>query len=299
MTNQSIEEGWVVVPQVRALRETVYGVKTHYAVAGEGEPLVLVHGAGPGASGASGWANTIPALAQHFRVYAIDLIGFGYTDKPLVEYAFQTYVEHVAGFVDALNLGSIRIGGNSQGAYVAMKYTLDHPGRVQRAGLISTGTLAKALGLSDEGKAAALPRFDGTKETLRAFIEVIVNDPAKITDELIEARFAAASLPGHIEMFASIERYRKLMAQDSSFRQMYDVRARLPELKTPWCVIWGDADRSAPLDPLGNGMRALFPNVPFHVVAGAGHQVQNDKPDECNRILLDFFGADVREPVKA
>jgi pimeloyl-ACP methyl ester carboxylesterase len=299
MANQPFDEGWVVVPQVRALRETVYGMKTHYVVAGEGEPLVLVHGAGPGASGASGWANTIPALAKHFRVYAIDLIGFGYTDKPLVEYAFQTYVEHVAGFVDALNLGTVRIVGNSQGAYVAMKYTLDNPGRVQKIALISTGTLAKALGISDGGKAAALPRFDGSKETLRAFIEIIVNDPAKITDELIESRFAAASQPGHIEMFQSIERYRKLMAQDSSFRQVYDVRARLPELKIPWCVIWGGADRSAPLDPLGNGMRAMFPDVPFHVVEGSGHQVQNDKPEECNRILLDFFGADVREPVRA
>jgi pimeloyl-ACP methyl ester carboxylesterase len=288
------QSDWVIVPQVRALRETVYGVKTHYVVAGEGDPLVLIHGAGPGASGASGWANAIPALAQHFRVYAIDMIGFGYTDKPLVEYAFQTYVEHVAGFVDALNLGAVRLIGNSQGAYVAMKYTLDNPGRVNKIALISTGTLAKAMGISDGGKAARLPRFDGSKETLRAFIELIINDPAKITDELIESRFAAASLPGHIEMFDSIERYRKLMAEDSSFRQLYDVRARLPELKTPWCIIWGGADRTAPLDPLGNGMRALLPQVPFHVVEGSGHQVQNDKPEECNRILLDFFGVGSR-----
>jgi pimeloyl-ACP methyl ester carboxylesterase len=296
MANQVFQDGWVVVPQVRSLRETVYGVKTHYVVAGEGEPLVLVHGGGPGASGASGWANTIPALAQHFRVYAIDLIGNGDTDKPVISYSYQTFVEHVAGFVDALNLGQIRIVGNSQGAYIAIKYVLDNPGRVKQAGLISTGTLAKAVGIDDQGKAAPLPRFDGTKESLRAFIEVIVNDPARITDELINARFAVASQPGHREMFASIAKYRALMDQDGSHRQVYEVGERLRNLTVPWCLIWGGADRSAPLDPLGNGMHAMFPNVPFHAVEGSGHQVQNDKPEECNRLLLEFFGARVPQP---
>ncbi|HEY7065241.1 MAG TPA: alpha/beta hydrolase [Chloroflexota bacterium] len=287
------QEGWVVVPQVASMYETVYGVKTHYVHAGEGEPVVLIHGGGPGAGGESGWSNMLPALSPYFHVYAIDLIGSGLTDKPAIEYSFQTLVNHVAGFIDALNLNGVRMAGNSQGAYVAIKYTLDHPGRVKQAALISTGTLAQACGLSDEGKAAPLPRFDGTKETLRQFIEVIVNDPARITDELIASRFAVASLPGHREMQASLARLRQVMVDDPSQREVFDVRARLPLLKVPWCMIWGGADRSAPLDPLGNGMHALFPDVPFTVVEGSGHQVQNDKPAECNRLFLEFFGAPV------
>src|SRR5437773_12205153 len=102
-------DGWVVVDHVRGLRETVYGVKTHYVHAGEGEPVILIHGGGPGASGASGWANTIPALAEHFHVYAVDLIGNGETDKPLIEYSFQTLVNHVAGFVGALKFDQVRV----------------------------------------------------------------------------------------------------------------------------------------------------------------------------------------------
>src|ERR671933_1628607 len=121
MESQVWQDGWVVVPQVAAMRETVYGIKTHYVHAGEGEPVVLVHGGGPGAGGASGWGNTIPALAKQFHVSAIDLIGAGHTDKPLIEYSFQTLVEHVAGFVDALNLDRVRVVGNSQGAYVGIK----------------------------------------------------------------------------------------------------------------------------------------------------------------------------------
>jgi pimeloyl-ACP methyl ester carboxylesterase len=296
MAEQAFRSGWVVVPSVRSLRQTVYGVRTHYVEAGEGEPVVLIHGGGPGASGASGWANTIPALSPHYHVYAIDLIGAGETDKPVMDYSFQTLVEHTAGFIDALNLDRVRIMGNSQGAYVAMKYALDHPARVQQVALISTATLANALGLYDEGKATPLPRFDGSKESLRKFIEVIVNDPARITDQLIDTRFAAASQPGHREMLESLGRYRRLVTEDGSYRQVFDVKARLDQLTIPWCMIWGDADRSAPLDPLGQGMHRMYPEIPFHVVAGSGHQVQNDRPEECNRLLLDFFGAAARQP---
>ncbi len=271
------------------MRQTVYGVKTHYVHAGEGEPIVLIHGGGPGASGEAGWRITIPALAPYFHVYAIDLIGYGFSDKPLIDYSFQVEVDHVAGFIEALNLDRVRIGGNSQGAYVAIKYALDQPHRVKQAALISTGTLAMACGIETRSRGAPLPRYNGTRESIRKFLEVVVNDPARIADELVDARFKAASQPGHKEMHQSLGRYREVMANNSSERQVYDVRHRLPLLTVPWCMIWGGADQSAPLDPLGYGMHELFPEIPFHIVEDSGHQVQNDKPQECNRLLLDFF----------
>jgi pimeloyl-ACP methyl ester carboxylesterase len=286
---QMWHEGYVVVPSVAARDRTVYGIRTRYARAGEGEPLVLVHGGGPGASGVSGWSKTIPALCDRFAVYAVDLIGFGHTDKPNVEYSFQTLVNHLAGFIDVLGLDRVRLVGNSQGAYVAMKYTLDFPSRVEKAAAISTGTLANAVGIGHEGKGATLPPFDGSRESIRKFLEVIVNDPSKLTDELVDARYEAASLPGHAEMLRSLGRYRQLLLEDPGQRQVFDVTARLPLLNVPWCLLWGGEDRSAPLDPQGEGMRAMFPNVPFHVVEGSGHQVQNDMLDECNRLLRNWF----------
>lgn len=284
-----IKSGWVVVPAVRSLHETAHGVRTHYSYAGSGEPVVLVHGGGPGASGASGWANTIPALAERFTVYAIDLIGNGETDKPVMEYWLQTLVEHVAGFIDALNLRAVRICGNSQGAYVATKYVLDNPGRVASLAIISTGNLASACGISDGGKRAPLPRFDGKKETLRRFMEVIVNDKSKVTDELIDTRFEVAMRPGHREMMESIGRARRLTVENPLYHQAWYVGDRMKSLTLPYCFIWGAEDRSAPLDPLGLGLKALCPNAPFHVVQGSGHQVQNDKPEECNRLLIEHF----------
>lgn len=288
-TYTKFESGWVVVPQVRSLYETAYGVRTHYVTAGQGEPLIMIHGGGPGASGATGWANTIPELAKHFKVYAIDLIGNGDSDIPTMEYSLQTQVEHVAGFIDALRLNNVRIMGNSQGAYVAIKYVLDNPGRVKSAGLISTGNLASACGIEKGKGTSDLPRFDGTKESLKKFLLVIVNDPSKITDELLDARFAIASRPGHREMLQSIQRFRKLSLENPSVHQSWWVRERIMELKVPFNMIWGEMDKSAPLDPQGLGLKELLPHIPFHVVKGSGHQVQNDKPAECNKHLLDHF----------
>lgn len=289
----SFQSNWCVVPSVRSLYETAYGVKTHYVTAGEGEPIVLVHGGGPGASGSTGWTNTIPALAKHFRVYALDLIGNGDTDKPLMEYSLQTLVEHVAGFIDALNLKTVRILGNSQGAYVAIKYVLDNPGRVKSAALISTGNVATACGIESAAQTVArsgkLESFDGTRESLRSFMELIVNDKSKLSDELIELRFRNASKPGHKEMLDSLKRYRRLSADNSSFGQARRLRERLLALTIPYCILWGEHDRTAPLDPLGYGMKELLPHVPFHIIEGSGHQVQNDRADECNKILIDHF----------
>jgi len=285
----AFESNWVIVPQVRGLYETAYGVRTHYVCAGQGEPLLMVHGGGPGASGAVGWSNTIPALAKHFRVYALDLIGNGESDKPIMEYSLPTLADHVAGFVDALRLNNIRIMGNSQGAYVAMKYVLDNPGRVKGAAIISTGTLGTACGIDDRGDAAKLPRFDGTRAAMRAFLEIIVTDQSKVTDALLEARFAVATKPGHQEYLASLARYRKECEANSTIAQQWYVRERMQALKIPNIMLWGEKDRTAPLDPVGYKMRDLLPQIPFHVVKGSGHQVQNDQPEECNRLLVKHF----------
>lgn len=295
MSNYAVESNYCVVPVVRALYETAYGVKTHYVVAGQGEPIVLVHGGGPGAAGSTSWTNLMPVLAKHFRVYALDLMGFGDSDKPMVEYSLQAFVEHVAGFIDTLGLQNVRIMGNSQGAYVAIKYVVDNPGRVKSAAMISTGNVATACGLENTAERQARTgkfskHFDVTsKESIRAFMSMIVNDPSKITDELIDARYASASMPGHKHMMESMQRYRKLCDENSTFMQARNLREHLKALNIPCCILWGEDDRTAPLNPLGLAMRELLPQMPFHIIKGSGHQVQNDQPEVANRILLEHF----------
>ncbi|MBV9119293.1 MAG: alpha/beta fold hydrolase, partial [Chloroflexi bacterium] len=96
----------------------VNGIRTHYLEAGDGPPVVLVHGGGPGSSGQWGWFHTIPDLSKHFRVLAIDQLGFGETEKPAhLSYSHQDRVDHLAAFVDVLCLAPVNLVGNSMGAY--------------------------------------------------------------------------------------------------------------------------------------------------------------------------------------
>lgn len=271
----------------------VNGIRTHYVEAGEGDPVVLVHGAGPGAFGWSGWRQTIPALAKHYKVYALDTLGFGYTDKPTnIVYSDQACVDHLAGFIDALCIDKVNIGGNSRGAYMAAKYTLDHPDRVNRLLMVSSGSIAAAMGIerNDEQKGGLkrLQGYDGTPEAMRRFLEIIVNDHSKITDELVAQRVKMAAQPGHDYVHKSQKKYRDSLKDNPNEFQRFDMRHRLPLLTIPMVMIWGAKDSFAPASFSGD-LQKLLPNVVFKVLQNSGHQAQNDESDLFNQIALSFF----------
>src|SRR5437879_1640813 len=108
-------------------------VKTHYSEAGEdGPPVILLHGGGPGSSGEAGFGRMMSFLAGAHRVLAPDGVGgFGETDPaaPCPE-GMQSRVDQLEAFMDALCLVQVCLSGNSQGAWVAAKYALEHPDRV-------------------------------------------------------------------------------------------------------------------------------------------------------------------------
>lgn len=272
----------------------VNGVKTCYVEAGEGEPLVCIHGGGPGASGEHGFRNNIPALARRFRVIAPDMIGYGYTDKPPIQYWEQRLVEHLSNFIDALCLERVRMMGNSMGAYVAAKYTLDHPERVVKLLMISSGSIANAMGLprrteTDGMKAMAALRSGITRETMRALLETLVHQKQNITDDLIDSRIQAASLPGAMEAQRSHSEFRNQLKDNPDLQQLFDLTHRLPRLEIPSCLVWGKQDRFAPVEQAYE-LKKLLPKLrEFHILEHSGHQCQNDEVDRFNEIALKFF----------
>src|SRR5438309_1680977 len=108
---------------------TVYGAKIHYVEAGSGAPVILIHGL---ADTVTIWDPVIPALAARFRVIALDQIGFGRSDKPLLNYRVSTLVDFLNGFLTELKIERASPVGNSLGGWVAAAYALAHPERVER-----------------------------------------------------------------------------------------------------------------------------------------------------------------------
>jgi len=273
------------------------GVRTHYWWAGtDGPAVVLLHGGGPGSSGEAGWRFMLPALAEAgFRAFAPDQLGFGWTDArphawPVLGH--QSLVDHIHDFVETLCLDELFLVGNSQGAYVAAKYAIDHPERVRRLFLIASGTIATAMGVEWPGRDTnpgllAIRDYDYTPEGVRRFLETVVNNKASITDELCRARAEISNRPGIREATQAFQDYVARMQREPKLRQRFSLADALPKLAIPIKFVWGKQDSFAPVE-MGYALQQLLPHAEFEFIDG-NHQLQTDDPERVNRLVIEWF----------
>ena len=270
-------------------------IRTHYSEAGDnGPPVVLCHGGGAGSSGEAGFGKIMPALGTKFQVYAIDSVGgYGDTDPyfPCTE-GIQNRVDQLEAFIDTLCLDHVCLAGNSQGAWVVAKYTLEHPDRVRKLFLIASATITSAMGIKSpetEGM-RALRAYDGSRESMRRMLEALIYDKSQITDELVELRNASANRPGAAQARKIFQEGTQRLTRDPNLWLKYEMQHTLPRLTLPAMFVWGEEDRFAPVE-LGRALEKLLPNIPFRYIPKAGHQVQNDQPEIVSQFMLDFFGS--------
>jgi len=235
-------------------------------------------------------------LADDFRCIAPDSIGgFGLTDPyAKAPHGLNSRAEHTADVIDALCLDKITILGNSQGAFTAAQYALTHPERVEKMILVSSLTIANAFGIKQAPNAAmkALGGYDGTREAMRRLLEALIIDKARITDKLIDERQTAATRPGALEAFQAFGAAIARMRDDPLMALQVNMKDTLPILTKhiPTIFLWGDSDPFA-IPETGRALEKMLPDVKFHWVAGAGHQVQTDKPDESAKIIRAFINS--------
>jgi pimeloyl-ACP methyl ester carboxylesterase len=270
-------------------------IRTAYTEAGNnGAAVVLCHGGGPGSSGEAGFGQLMPTLGTKYQVYALDSVGgFGDTDPyyPASE-GVQSRVDQLEAFMDTLCIEKAAVGGNSQGAWVAAKYALEHPDRVEKLVLIASNTISGSMGIEipvTEGM-KAIRAYNGTEESMRAFLQTIVWNKNLITDQLVKLRNDCANRPGAEQARKIFQEGQQRLTKDPNLRLKYDMRNTLPKLTIPTIFIWGENDGFAPVE-LGRQLEKMLPNVKFHYVAKAGHQVQNDQPEIVSKLMMDFLSA--------
>ena len=263
-------------------------MRLHYHEAGEGEPVVLLHGGGPGASSWSNFGRNIAVLAQHFRVIAIDQPGYGQSDKHTEHEQYNRYSANaVLGLFNHLGIERAALVGNSLGGGTAVRFALDNPDRAGRLVLMGPGGLSVNLFAPDPTEGVKLlGRFtaDPTRENMERFLRIMVFDQKLITDELIDERFAIASQP---ESLAAARAMGKSFAGPDfelgmMWREVYRLRQRV-------LLIWGREDRVNPLDGALVALKQI-PKVQLHVFGQCGHWAQMEKFDEFNRLTIDFLG---------
>lgn len=278
------------------------GVRTHYSWAGTSGPaVILLHGAGPGANGAAGWRFMIPALAKAgFRAYAPDQLSMGFTDTR--EHAWpvnghQSLVDHIHDFIEALCLDEVYLVGNSQGAYVAAKYAIDHPEKVKKIVYIGSNTIYQAMHDKPIKKMRSFFQvigYDYTEQSLRNFLTR--NSTVEVPEELIQQRHKAATRPGVKEANDAFDAYIERMNEDPNLWSRFSLKDKLPKLTIPSIFLWGKQDIVAPVE-IGYKLEEMLPNVKFTYIDNCGHQCQTDQPELVNRMVIDFFQSEVKEKV--
>lgn len=271
------------------------GIRTHYSETGNNGPVIVaLHGGGAGSSGEAGFGPVFRRLDENYRLVALDSVGgFGRTDvNAAAPYGIKSRVDHLEAFVDALCLDRFTVLGNSQGAWAAARYATLHPDRVERLILIGSATIAQAFGLEVPVTEAmkTLLRYDGTKEGMRTSIKSLFYDKTQATDELVELRYAAAMRPGAAESMARAAAGTQRLQNDPILQPIFDLSKALPAFSKviPTVFIWGADDEFATPD-MGRELEKRLPDVKFHWVPKAGHQVQADQPEKLVGIIKGFM----------
>ena len=258
--------------------------------AGEGAPVVLLHGGGPGATGISNYVRNVDALAQHFRVIVPDLPGYGQSSKDLdFSDPFGDLATAIRGLLDELSVDRAHVVGNSYGGAAALRLALDRPDRVDRLVLMGPGGIGTTRGLPTKGLKTLLGYYGGdgpSREKLATFIrDHLVHDGSTVPEDLIDLRYEASIQP---EVIASppLRRpsdLRTLLRMDLSRDR------RLARCEVPTLVIWGAQDKVN--KPSGGPFLArTMPNCDLFVAASTGHWAQWERADLFNDLTVAFLG---------
>ncbi len=267
----------------------VDGQKVHVEVQGEGEPLVLVHGFG---ASTYSWRHIAPELAGSYRTIALDLSGFGYTERPREpeRYSRSGQLRLITGVLDALGHESAHFAGHSYGGGLVLTLAHQQPERVRSLILIDTtypdfSTRKRRPLAAVPPLASAFVRGLGLR---RAFVarslKHVYYDDELVTDEVRDAYRERLRVEG------AVRAYRALTMPHNSAADRASVP--LEEIEKPVLAIWGEDDRLTVIDEARRGA-ARLPDVRFEALDECGHSPMEEHPQKVVE-LIESFLEDVR-----
>ncbi|TMR03120.1 alpha/beta fold hydrolase [Actinomadura soli] len=261
-----------------------------YHEAGEGPPLLMLHGSGPGVTGWRNFRGNLARFAGHFRCLVLEFPGFGVSD-PTGEHPMTAAGGAAVRFLDGLNLAQVDVIGNSMGGIVGTQVALSHPERVRR--LVTIGGIGRNVFSPGPGEGIRLlMEFtdDPSRERLVRWLHSMVYDPGLVTEEMIEERWRQATDPGTLasarRMYGSKAMAARAKAMARSDEPPY--WAMLHRLKAKTLITWGRDDRVSPVDMALLPMRTI-PDVQVTVFPNCGHWVMIEQKSAWESAVLAFL----------
>jgi 2-hydroxy-6-oxonona-2,4-dienedioate hydrolase len=255
---------------------TVFGAKIYYLDRGTGPTVVLIHGLG---DEADIWDQSIGPLSKNHRVVALDLIGFGHSDKPLLDYRPDTFVDFLVGFLDALHIDRASFVGNSLGGMVAAELAIRNPTRADRLVLVDAAGYS-SLADSLNGRMATALRLS-TRDDYRVLTPFTFYSKKFYPSEAdLDAAIAERVKRGDgYTIRTTIE---SLMRRDGA------LDGRLGAITSPTLIVWGRGDRLIPLS-FGERFKRDIKGSRLQVIEKCGHIPQVECPADLNAALLQFL----------
>lgn len=230
-------------------------------------------------------ARNVTAFAQHYRVVAIDYPGHGFTTHATRGLEIADYVDHLRTLLDVLGVERAHLNGESLGGWIAVKFAVAHPERVDKlvlntpGGAVSTPQARARLRTLSQQAAE-----DPTPERIRARLEWLMADNATVTDELVDIRRTIYSQPTFAESMRSI-----LALQDDEIRARNAITdEELAAIKHTALVVWTSDDPSGPASA-GAEMAKKIDNARFELIDNAGHWPQWEQFEQFNELVLNFL----------
>ena len=260
-------------------------VRVHYHEAGNGPTVICVHGGAPGAFGWGNFGYNMDALAAHFRTIIIDLPGYGKTDKPpIIGGRYGFYARVLKDMLDALGIDKCDFIGMATGGAAVLKLAMEQPDRVNRLVLVSSAGGTTIVGPTPSEGQKIIGQYYAepgpSREKMRRYLQMMMYDQSLITEELIDERYEASIDP-------------EVMANPAEGRPGTQVRTEpiwqdLDKVPHKTLIIWGRDNRVQLVDN-AFFMLARLPDARLHVFGKCGLWVPFERPDEFNRLVVDFL----------
>jgi pimeloyl-ACP methyl ester carboxylesterase len=264
-------------------------VNLYYQEQGKGPPVLLLHGFG---ASTFTWRHVAPELAQTHRVIAVDLKGFGRSDKPFDErYSVLDQAELLAQLIEDKDLRDLTIVGHSFGGGVALRLALDANdrlgGRIVRLVLLDSIAYPQQIPVFFRLLDMPLVSQVGVRMVppsvqTRVALQIAYHDDSKIDPEQVE--IYAAPLKTAAGKHAIVQSARQIVPEDID-----TLPERYKTITLPTLILWCDHDRIVPLD-VGLKLRRTLPNSTLRLVEGCGHMPQEEQPETTLTLLKGFIG---------
>jgi pimeloyl-ACP methyl ester carboxylesterase len=259
------------------------GHQTHYIEKGEGEPIILLHGF---LYDSYLWAANIDELARHFKVYALDLWGWGYSTRAALDYGYQLYASQVLLFMDTLGIRRASLVGQSMGSGTAMLFCVEHRLRVNKLLLVAAAGLPNRLPLV--GKIFNLPGIGefllgwNTDVVRKAGLkDYFIHNKELVTKSYFENVTRPHKISNSKEIYLAIQRKQFFDKLSAEIEQ-------LAKMEVPILLIWGRDDKALSLRR-GEELHRILKGSRLEVLDKAGHVPNFECAERFNQLALDFL----------